>query len=133
MFRFGLKSTERMLVRLSRNPVLERIVVGPRVAESLFSVVRRHNPVARLDAYGPETEEIKPYAANMYNAEYFKTQLLPSLPKVVVVSLNIDSLEGEEKIVDLRGFFRDNQPQPEPVYIGDSLRQLYRMDPLGIL
>lgn len=131
VFRFGLRSTEWKLARLSRNPGLERIVIGPRTAESMFSVMRRHKSVIRLDAYGPKTKEMNPYAANMYSAEYFKTQLLPSLPKVVVVSLNMEALAGEDKRLDLRGFFPAHQPVP--VRIGVSHRQLYRMDPLGLL
>lgn len=103
VFRFSLRSTESKLIRLSRNPNLERVIIGPRTAEGLFSVIRHRKFNNSCDAYGWTTKAVKPFAGNMYNAEYFRLQPWPSLPKVAIVSLNISAVLAVMRKVNTLG------------------------------
>lgn len=92
VFRYCQISTEMKLSGLSRSANLERLVIGPRTAEGLFSEIRDQNPTISGGACGRKSEEIKPYAANMYSAEFFKTKSWPGLPKVAIVELNYSAV-----------------------------------------
>lgn len=92
VFRFCLRSTEMKLIGLSRNANLERLVIGPRTAEGLFSVIRDQNRTISGGVWKGKSEEMQPYAANMYSADFFKTKSFPGLPKVAIVELNYSAV-----------------------------------------
>lgn len=110
VFRFSQRSTESKLKGLSRNPNLERLIIGPRTAESLFSVIRHRKSFISCDAYGWTTKAVKPYAGNMYNAEYFRLQSWPSLPKVAIISLNISAVVAVMRKINTLGPFPSIPP-----------------------
>ncbi|MCJ1468890.1 hypothetical protein MMC07_007520 [Pseudocyphellaria aurata] len=92
VFRFGLRSTEMKLLRMSRSRNLKQVVIGPRTAESMFSGIRWVRRLVKPDLYGKKSHEITPYAAKLYNDEYFTLYSWPIYPKVAVVSLNVPAL-----------------------------------------
>lgn len=108
VFRFCQRSTEMKLIGLSRSPNLKRVVVGPRTAEGLLNVIRHDNRALGRDAYGKKSREVKPYAAKMYSAEYFKTQRWPGLPKVVIVELDTSTLASAMEKANAVGPFPSN-------------------------
>lgn len=97
VFRFGLRSTEMKLLRMSRNPSLESVVIGPRTAESMFSFIRGGKRLVKPDKYGKKSKEITPYTAKLYNNEYFTLYSWPLYSNVAVVSLNVPALLAMRK------------------------------------
>lgn len=92
VFRFSQDSIEAQMIQLASYPNLERLVIGPRTAEGLFSMNRRQKQPIGHVANGRKAKYIKPYASNMYNARYFRTKSCPKLPKVVIVELKAEAL-----------------------------------------
>lgn len=92
VFRFSQESIEAQMIRLSSNTNLERLVIGPRTAEGLFSMSGRQKPPIDHVAPGPKAKYIKPFASTMYNARYFRTKSCPKLLKVAIVELKAEAL-----------------------------------------